>query len=551
MRLDLSRLARLEKAAMFLTEIDDRAGLNAYAGDPVGYAENILGVVLTPDQRTILQGLHTAPYKTLVPSGHNCGKTFIAAAAVNYWYDSFDPSVVITTAPTKRDVEDLLWTEVRLQRRRANLPGDFIGPSAPEMRTNEDHYAKGFTARKGESFQGRHRDHMLFIFDEANGIESVYWDALRTMFDPTLGHAILAIFNPTSTTSRAYIEDSLVDEDDPDNPAWNRFRLSSLNHPNIAAELLGQPKPIPGAVSLAMVNEWVRSWCEPIEAKDRKATDLEWPPSSITGQPGQWIRPGPIFQARAQGLWPETGDGVWSDALWQACLDNPQAFPLDQLPEIGCDTALGKGEDWHAIHVRWGPCSFHHETSNTMDAVRIAGRLAGCVDMAVKFVNARRPANVVSVKQEQVLIKIDDDGTGNAVAALLLRKGFHVVAVGAGTSASKPRHYPNKRSELWFDGAERAKAGLVDLSRLDRPTARRLKQQLLAPEWDLNGAGQRVVESKDDTKDKIGRSPDDADAFNLAYADIGMNVPSMVEPEKAASGTGGHYGKRRTNGRWA
>jgi hypothetical protein len=100
------------------------------------------------------------------------------------WFDVFDPGVVITTAPTERDVVDLLWTELRLQRERAGLPCHFIGARAPEMRTSEEHYAKGYTARKGESFQGRHRQRMLFIFDEGEGVDSNYWTTAKTMFKP-------------------------------------------------------------------------------------------------------------------------------------------------------------------------------------------------------------------------------------------------------------------------------------------------------------------------------------------------------------------------------
>jgi hypothetical protein len=44
---------------------------------------------------------------------------------------------------------------------------------------------------------------------------------------------------------------------------------------------------------------------------------------------------------------------------------------------------------------------------------------------------------------------------------------------------------------------------------------------MLAPAWDVDTAGRRAVEPKDVTKEKIGRSPDDADAVNLAYLETG------------------------------
>jgi hypothetical protein len=503
----------------------------------------------------------------MVPSGHDTGKTFVAAAAANYWFDVFDPSVVITTAPTKRDVVDLLWTEIRLQRQRAGLPAHFIGPSAPEMRTSGDHYAKGYTAVKGESFQGRHRQRMLFLFDEACGIQPMYWITTKTMFDADLGHAFLGIYNPTDTTSAAYLEENLVEADG--RPRYHVFRLSSLDHPNVLADLRNEKRPIPGAVNATMVGEWVKDWCEPVTDQKRRicafedshngqtvqferpedglpaaqsgsqppcrprfedgirATDVEWPPGS-----GSWYRPGPLFQARAQGLWPDQGSGVWSDALWQACLGPEPEIPLDLLPQIGADMATGKGEDYHGIHCRWGAVSVHHETANTMDAARIYSRLKELASDMAALATRRLPAGHKAVDPNQIIIRVDDDGTGNAVAAFLRRDGLWVVPIGAGTASLRPDRYKRKRDELWFATAERARAGLVNFSRLDKLTQRRLKQQLMAPTWDIAPTGQRVVESKDDTKEKIGRSPDDADAVNLAYLETG-NLGKPVRTEAA------------------
>jgi hypothetical protein len=42
----------------------------------------------------------------------------------------------------------------------------------------------------------------------------------------------------------------------------------------------------------------------------------------------------------------------------------------------------------------------------------------------------------------------------------------------------------------------------------------RLRQQLFAPTWDINGARQRVVEEKK-TKERIGRNPDSSKGNGL------------------------------------
>jgi hypothetical protein len=509
-----------------------RPDLTPYRLLPVEYARDILGMDLTPDQQVIIRSLLEPPCRTMVPAGHAAGKTALAAAACNWWYDTRDPAVIITTAPTQRDVVDLLWTEIRLQRQRAKLPlpDDFTGPKAPVMFHHEEHYAKGFTAVKGESFQGRHRRNMLFIKDEAVGVDGIYWTTTNTMFDPELGHAELNIYNPTDTTSQAYQEENLTEADG--TPRRHVIRLSALNHPNVLADLGGKTRPVPGAVNKAMVDEWVKDWCEPIRPEDaRPGLDLEWPPGS-----GSWHRPGPLFQSRVIGVWPESSSGVWSDALFESCLKGSQPpFPLGRLPQVGVDCATGKGDDYVGIHATWGAVSVHHETSNTMEPVTLFKRVkAVCADMAA-LANKHRPNTAQPVRPQQVPVAIDDDGVGHTLTSFLKAEGYTVFPVSAASSAARPADFPNKRSEIWFQAAAKAKTGQVWLGLLDRPTQRRLKQQLMAPEWEQNPAGQRVVEPKAVTKRKIGRSPDDADAFNLSRLELPASAVQVVTQPTPAS----------------
>jgi hypothetical protein len=494
---------------------------HAYPGDPAGYAANVLGVTLTPDQEAIARAVLEPPFKVKVPSGHNVGKTMLAAVLVNWWYDSFDPGVVITTAPTERDVVDLLWAEIRRLRARApaGLAQDFIGPRAPEMRTSDTHWAKGYTARKGESFQGRHHGRMLFVFDEDEGVDPGYWTTTKSMFKAEEGHAWLSIGNPTTSTSQAAQEERALDRDG--NPAWRVIRLSALDHPNLEAERNGRPPGIPEAVTLAQVNQWVADWCEPIPAGERVITDLEWPAGS-----GQWHRPGPIAEARILGRRPAQGtNGVWSDGLWDAAerLDLP--VPIDRVPEIGCDVAR-YGDDWTAIHVRWGPASVHHESHNGWATDRTAGRLKELAREWAGRATAARAPTARPVPPEEIPIKVDDDGVGGGV--IDQRGGYRFTAVSAAARANDPEAYNNRRSELWFTVAERARHGRLALARLPRDVRQRLRVQALAPEYTVDGSGRRVVEPKHDTKAKLGRSPDEMDAMNLSYFEVPASVPSVL-----------------------
>lgn len=249
---------------------------SAYPDDPVGYARNILGIKeLWCEQEDILRSLLKPPFRALVKAGHSVGKTFLAAIAVNWWYDSFNPGVVISTAPDQRAVCDLLWAEIRIQRQRVGLGG--LMPVAPEMRSGPGHYAKGFTAVSGTSFQGRHPEKLLIVFDEAVGVDQVFWDTTSTMFKPEPGFAWLAIFNPTSTACQAFIEDNSTDHEG--RAKWHQFTLDCLLHPNIVEYQPGVKPRIPAAVTFAQVDQWVQQWCEAIPPHEATAADIFWPPA--------------------------------------------------------------------------------------------------------------------------------------------------------------------------------------------------------------------------------------------------------------------------------
>lgn len=499
--------------------------LRQYQGRPVDYAREVLGLEMWPRQREICELLHKPPYRVLCLAGHNVGKTWLAALLTSYWYDVFDPSCVITTAPTDRDVKDLLWREVRLQRRGNQ---DFSGSKGPMLWSAPDHYAKGFTASRGESFQGRHQERMLFIFDEAVGVNPIFWETTKSMFVPDGKSAWFAIMNPTDTTSQAYLESLSTDEDD--KPTWHVVNMSALDHPNIEAGLKNKVLPFPNAVRLSQVNDWIRDWFEPTPFEHIKITDLEWPPGS-----NKWHRPGPVAEARVLGRWPSEGTyGVWSDALW-AAIESLQKVPdARTLPQLGCDVAR-YGDDFSAFHTQWGGISMEHSSANGWSVIQTAEHLRKLATKWAKRATEVRDKGMRPVDQNEILIKVDDDGVGGGVTDLLMSWGLQAIPVNGGSIPDRPDDYPNKRSELWFQTAEKARNGLISISRLTKEAKRKLRQQAMAPEWQLDRAGRRVVEAKEDTKEKIGRSPDDLDAFNLSHMTTTSMIAQRIDVEKGNS----------------
>lgn len=479
-------------------------GPSDYADDPQGYATDILKVQWWFRQVEIALSLLRPPYRTLVKACHKVGKTHLGGGLVNWWYDSHDPGLVLTTAPTDRQVRDLLWKEVRVQRGKQR--GGFRGPKMPRLESTADHFAHGFTAKDGDSFQGNHSAHTLIIFDEAVGVAPEFWETAESMFVGE-GHAWLAIFNPTDTSSQAYTEEL--------SGGWHVISLSVLEHPNIAAELAGLPPPFPSAMRLARLETLLKKWCRPVNGSPL-ATDIEWPPGS-----GEYLRPGPIAEARLLGRWPsQATNNVWSDGAWQSSelllLPEPQNLPY----EIGCDVARF-GDDFTEIHVRRGPVSLYHEAANGWSTSETAGRLKQLADQYGRH---------CGTEGRQIAVKVDDDGVGGGV--IDQAGGYRFIGLSGAQRAIESEGYPNRRSELWFSVADRALRGDLSLVRLDQDTRRELRRQAMAPIWKLDNEGRRVVEPKDQTKKRIKRSPDGMDALNLAYAP----VPIVILDEAQTGG---------------
>lgn len=481
-----------------------------YAHDPVGYARDVLGVHWWQKQQEVAEAILKPPYRVLVPSGHSCGKTNLAGGLVNWFYDTNDPCTIITTAPTARDVRDLLWKEVRMQRK----DGSDLQPKMPEMSDADDHLAKGFTARLSESFRGRHDKPMLFLFDEATGVGSQFWENTKTMWKPEPGFAWVCFYNPTDTASRAYIEDH--------SEGWTVVRMSSLEHPNIKAQLEGRPPPIPKAVTLSQIETAIRDECTQIDPVERRATDFEWPPES-----GIWYRPSPVFEARWMGRWPsQSTNSIWSDADWELVSHLVIAEPTD-VPEIGADIAR-EGDDRTEIHARRGGVSLHHESHSKVLTTETTGYIITVARMMADHHNRTIDPAAAKISEKDIPIKVDDGGVGGGVTDQLREQGYYAVPINSQSEAREPRKYPNIRSELWFNTEVMASCGEITFAKIPAEMRDKLRLQFMAPKWKMDSRGRRVVEPKHETKKECGRSPDSADAINLAY----YGVPAFEAPEQ-------------------
>lgn len=139
-----------------------------YLADPIAWAHDKLGASLWSKQRAIAESV-VVNRRTAVKSCHGAGKSWTAGMLAAWWIDIHPPgeAIVISTAPTYKQVHAVLWEEIRAAHRKGKLPGQVlqtdewkIGDILVGMgRKPADHDPHGF--------QGIHRRFVLAILDEA------------------------------------------------------------------------------------------------------------------------------------------------------------------------------------------------------------------------------------------------------------------------------------------------------------------------------------------------------------------------------------------------
>src|SRR2546423_1309576 len=229
--------------------------MRSYRKRPEAFAAQILGSRWWHKQKEVAESV-SSHRRTAVKSANGVGKTYLAADLGLWVLYTHRPGIVLTTAPTWRQVRYLLWEEIRrrFSTARLPLPGTLL---STRLTGGEGWFALGLATGDAVKFQGFHAEHMLIVFDEASGIPDPIWEAAEGV---AVGknNRILAIGNPLHTSGRFY-------QVFRDRSGWKRHSISALEHPNIT----GNSPTIPGAVTREAITERVTEWCEEERARGR------------------------------------------------------------------------------------------------------------------------------------------------------------------------------------------------------------------------------------------------------------------------------------------
>ena len=159
---------------------------------------------------------------------------------------------------------------------------------------------------------------------------------------------------------------------------------------------------------------------------------------------------------------------------------------------MGVDVARF-GDDSSVIFKRQGLVAFEPIIIRKFDSTAVADRVA---------------IEIAAFKPEAVFI---DSGAGQGVIDRLHLLGMDVTEVPFGGAAIEAQHL-NRRMEMWWELGKWLKAGGAI------PPITQLQADLCAPTFGFTPAGKKYLEPKEKVKERIGRSPDLADALALTFA---------------------------------
>lgn len=461
MSLDLTELSPEDEDAIF----------EAAAGDPVCFIEDMLGDEGWAGQYEIIRAIRDHRH-VVCKSCFSIGKDWIAARAVLWFLYMNDPSLVITTGPSDRQVKKILWRELAKAHVRSDM---HLGgtPLTQELTLDEDRYAIGFTTTEdAERFSGFHALNVLVVVDESSGVSDTIQDSISGILSSGNAHK-LDIGNPTDPTSEfaAYFK----------TPGIKKISIDAFDTPNFTAfgitqddieadtwrEKITGPLPMPMLITPEWVAERYRKW----------------------GKESPW------YQSRVLAVFPAEGAHTLFPMRWIEAAQNRTLEP-GKPDVLGVDVAR-YGEDKSIIARRQGP------------VVRILERFA-------KVDTMETTGNVRATRREtgaSVSI-VDVVGIGAGVVDRLVELHEPVQEASAGSLPIDRERFVDARAEWAWTFREALEAGEVDLDPADEDLAEQLSDMRFKHE----SSGKVRIESKDDMKKRGRASPDDADAVFHTFA---------------------------------
>ena len=497
------------------------------------FAKDVLKARLDNEQQEILHSVQVNP-RTAVASGTARGKDFVSAiAAICFFYLTprwdkdgklVENTKVAMTAPTDRQVKNIMVPEVRRQLRNAGgfLPGRLSGY---DIRTdNEEWFLTGFKAGDDntEAWSGFHAVNTMFVVTEASGISEMTFNAIEGNLQGN--SRLLLVFNPNTTVG--YAARAMTSS------RFKHFRLDSLNAENVISKQL----VIPGQVDYEWVKDKVEAWTSPIMESDfnEGEGDFEWE--------GRFYRPNDLFRIKVRGMFPKVAEDVLIPYEWIE-IANRRWMELQEeeyIPQktvrLGVDVA-GMGRDTSVLCPRY---DFYvkefkaHQSAGKADHMHVVGMVVSYLQVhgSKAFIDTiGEGAGVLSRLHEMGYIPTatknpNDEGfyKGASYSCKFSEGASKLHDITGQYTFANMRAYCFWAVRDWLNPKNGFGAAL--------PPCDMFAEEATAIKWQFQSNGSIIIESKDEIKKRIKRSPDYFDSLaNTFYPNdsVGMSDEDILD----------------------
>jgi len=371
----------------------------AWRKNPARFVTEAIGATPDPWQAEALQLLADND-KLSIRSCHGPGKSTLDAWAILWFLCCYFPAKVPVCAPTLHQIKDILWSELAIWHKRMipELRDEFtIRSTDQDMRffltkSPAESFAVARTGRKDnpEALQGFHSKNLLFILDEASGIDDVVFEVAQGAL--STDHAkVLMTSNPTRTSG--YFFDS--------------------HH--------------------KMRDRWT---CLKVGADDSDRVSDQY--RDDVGD--QYGRDSNIYRVRVLGEFPSSDDDT--------------VIPLDLVESaVGRDIVVSRETPivWGLDVARFGSdrtVLMQRHGARLLDTPKIWHGQDTMVT-AGRIVDLYESANV-----KPICINVDSIGIGAGVVDRLNELGLPVQGINVGESPSAKERFNKLRDELWYAARE-------------------------------------------------------------------------------------------------
>jgi phage terminase large subunit len=447
-----------------------------YVYNPKKWAYDLLKFEPDKWQEEVLDNYNENRFIAL-STGNGVGKSALLAILILHFLSTRPFPKVPCTAPSQHQLFDILWAEIAKWLRRSELLGKVFKWTQTKVALRgheEEWFAVARTSKpkpgeaSAEGLQGFHADHLLFVVDESSGVADQIMSAAMGALTNKNARVLLAS-NPTRRSGQFYkiIEPALTGHDS--NPWFVRF------------------------VNAEHAKHVDHTFVEHIEKTFGRESDN--------------------YRFRVLGLPPlaEAAALITPEQMYAAHSRQIEDRMLEGKGVLSCDPAR-YGDDDSVWYYRKGLVykerhSFHG--LDTEEATRIG------LDLFLQHLPE--------------IYNIDEIGLGAGIydhtkkSARIRGMRDRVRGVNVGSSAKKDLEYYNLRAEIFMESRE-----LIDAVAIPFPTDK-LDQELTTIKYGWDSKDKRIkIQSKDEIKKELGRSPNDADAFVL------NNAATMLAAVRAA-----------------